>query len=149
GRMGEGGGQVLRSALSLSSALGRPVRVTNVRGGRRAPGLLRQHLAALRAAAAVSGGTIEGDELGSTDIRLEPGPVRAGGYEFGIGSAGSTLLVLQTVLPALLRADGPSTIALEGGTHNPLAPPFEFLERTFAPQLARLGVALGLELERP
>src|SRR5688572_31605584 len=120
GRVGEGGGQVLRSALSLAVALGRPVRVTNVRAGRGKPGLLRQHLTALRAAAAISGGAVEGGELGSTEVVLRPGPVRAGRYEFRVGSAGSTLLVLQTVLPPLLGADGPSTIELEGGTHNPM-----------------------------
>ena len=149
GRMGEGGGQVLRSALSLSVALGRPVRVTNVRGGRKKPGLLRQHLAALRAAATISNGVAEGGELGSSEVLLRPGPVRAGSYEFPIGSAGSTLLVLQTILPPLLLAEGPSTIVLEGGTHNPMAPPFEFLERSFLPQLAKVGVEMELELHRP
>jgi len=149
GRMGEGGGQVLRSALSLSVALSRPVRITNVRGGRKKPGLLRQHLAALRAAAAISDGVVEGDELGSSVVVLRPGPVRAGTYSFPIGSAGSTLLVLQTVLPPLLLAGGSSTLVLEGGTHNPMAPPFGFLERAFLPLLARTGVELALELERP
>lgn len=149
GRMGEGGGQVLRTALSLSVALERPTRVQNVRAGRAKPGLLRQHLTALRAAAAISGGTVEGAELGSTEVVLRPGPVRAGDYEFGVGSAGSTLLVLQTLLPPLLLAGRSSTIVLEGGTHNPLAPPFEFLRDAFAPQLARAGARLVLELARP
>jgi RNA 3'-terminal phosphate cyclase (ATP) len=149
GRMGEGGGQVLRSALSLAVALGRPVRVEHVRGGRAKPGLLRQHLTALRAAAAISGGAIEGDELGSAEVVLRPGSVRRGSYELGVGSAGSALLVLQTVLPPLFLADGPSTLVLEGGTHNPLAPPFEFLRDAFAPLLARAGAGLALELERP
>ena len=149
GRMGEGGGQVLRSALSLAVALGRPVRVTHVRGGRKKPGLLRQHLAAVRAACAISGGVAEGDELGSSEVELRPGPVRGGTFELGIGSAGSTTLVLQTVLPPLLLADAPSTLAFEGGTHNPMAPPFEVLERTFAPQLAKTGASLELECLRP
>ena len=148
GRNGEGGGQVLRTALSLSVALGQPVRVTHVRGKRAKPGLLRQHLTALRAAAEISAGTAVG-ELGGSEIELRPGPVRAGAYEFRIGSAGSTLLVLQTVLPPLLLAGGPSTLVLEGGTHNPLAPPFEFVARAFAPLLARLGARLELELVRP
>jgi RNA 3'-terminal phosphate cyclase (ATP) len=149
GRMGEGGGQVLRSALSLSVALGRPVRVTNVRGGRKKPGLLRQHLAALRASCAISGGVEEGGELGSAEVLLRPGPVRGGTFELGIGSAGSTLLVLQTVLPPLLLAEGPATLVLEGGTHNPMAPPFEFLAQTFVPQLAKTGAEIELELLRP
>ncbi|MEQ1894293.1 MAG: RNA 3'-terminal phosphate cyclase, partial [Planctomycetota bacterium] len=148
GRTGEGGGQVLRTALSLSVALGRPVRVTHVRGKREKPGLLRQHLTALRAAAEISGGTAVG-ELSGAEAELRPGPVRAGDYEFRIGSAGSTLLVLQTVLSPLLLADGPSTLLLEGGTHNPLAPPFEFVARAFAPLLARLGARLAFELVRP
>jgi len=149
GRRGEGGGQVLRSALSLSVALGRPVRVTHVRGGRAKPGLLRQHLAALRAACAVSGGVERGGELGSSMVELHPGPIRAGTFQLGIGSAGSTTLVLQTVLPPLLLAGRPSSLVLEGGTHNPMAPPFEFLARTFAPALARTGAELELELVRP
>jgi RNA 3'-terminal phosphate cyclase (ATP) len=149
GRAGEGGGQVLRTALSLSVALGRPVRVAHVRGGRAKPGLQRQHLAAVRAACAVSGGVARGAELGSSEVELHPGPVRGGTFELGVGSAGSTLLVLQTVLPPLLLADGPATLELEGGTHNPLAPPFEFLARAFVPLLARLGAAIELELLRP
>lgn len=149
GSQGEGGGQLLRSSLSLAVALGRPVRITKIRAGRERPGLLRQHLAAVRAALAISGGEGTGAELGSTEVTLQPGPVRAGEYTFAVGSAGSALLVLQTVLPPLLLADGPSTVVVEGGTHNPLAPPFEFLERCFAPQLARLGAGLALELLRP
>jgi RNA 3'-terminal phosphate cyclase (ATP) len=149
GSRGEGGGQVLRTALGLGVALGRAVRVTNVRAGRAKPGLLRQHLAALRAAAEVSRGVIEGDELGSREVTLRPGLVRAGDYAFSIGSAGSTTLVLQTVLPALLVADAPSLVTLEGGTHNPLAPPFEFLRNCFLPPLAAIGARLELELTRP
>ena len=149
GSQGEGGGQILRSALALSVALARPVRITKIRAGRERPGLLRQHLAAVRAAAAVSGGECTGAELGSVEVTLQPGAVRAGEYAFAVGSAGSALLVLQTVLPPLLLCDGPSTVVVEGGTHNPLAPPFEFLERAFAPRLAELGAGLELELLRP
>jgi len=149
GSLGEGGGQILRSALALSVALARPVRITKIRAGRERPGLLRQHLAAVRAAAAVSGGQCTGGELGSTEVTLQPGAVRAGEYAFAVGSAGSALLVLQTVLPPLLLCEEPSTVVVEGGTHNPLAPPFEFLERAFAPRLAELGAGLELELLRP
>jgi RNA 3'-terminal phosphate cyclase (ATP) len=149
GALGEGGGQVLRTSLGLALALGRPVRVTNVRAGRAKPGLLRQHLAAVRAACAVSGGECAGAELGSREVRFEPGKVRAGSYTFSIGSAGSTTLVLETILPALMLADGPSTLVLEGGTHNPLAPPFGFLARSFAPVLAQCGPRLELALECP
>ncbi|MEM9382527.1 MAG: RNA 3'-terminal phosphate cyclase, partial [Planctomycetota bacterium] len=147
---GEGGGQVLRTSLSLAAALGRPVVVENVRGGRRKPGLLRQHRTALRAVRDITAGVVEGDELGSTTVRFTPGgPPQAGAYRFGIGSAGSTMLVLQTVLPPLLRADAPSSVVLEGGTHNPSAPPFEFFDEAFLPCLRAMGAEAAARLVRP
>lgn len=149
GARGEGGGQILRTALSLALIDGKPVRVENIRAGRRKGGLLKQHLVCVRAAAEISGGEVEGDELGSTTLALRPGPVRGGSYRFAIGSAGSTMLVLQTVLPALLKADGPSELVLEGGTHNPLAPTYDFLDRVFVPLLRRMGAEVALELDRP
>ncbi len=149
GRQGEGGGQILRTSLSLAVALQRPLHMTHIRAGRKRGGLLRQHLACVRAAAEISGGEIEGAEMGSGEIRFQPGSVRAGDYSFSIGSAGSTLLVLQTVLPALMLADGESTVRIEGGTHNPMAPAFGFMEASLAPQLRRMGVGLQLELQRP
>lgn len=148
GSFGEGGGQILRTSLALSLVTGEPLRVDNVRSKRKRPGLMRQHLAAVRAAAQVGGAVLEGDHLGSTSLTFRPGPVRAGSYRFSVGSAGSATLVLQTVLPALVRADGPSTIALEGGTHNPAAPPFDFVERTFLPALRLLGGEAQVTLER-
>ncbi|MEM9380380.1 MAG: RNA 3'-terminal phosphate cyclase, partial [Planctomycetota bacterium] len=150
GRQGEGGGQVLRTSLSLAAALGRPVVVENVRGGRRKPGLLRQHRTALRAVRDITAGEVEGDELGSTSVRFTPGgPPLGGKYRFGIGSAGSTMLVLQTVLPPLLRAHEPSTVVLEGGTHNPSAPPFEFLDEAFLPCVRAMGAEATARLVRP
>ena len=150
GQQGEGGGQVVRTSLSLAAALGRPITIENVRGGRRKPGLLRQHRTALRAVRDITGGEIEGDELGSLSVRFAPGERRAGGdYQFGIGSAGSTMLVLQTVLPPLLLANGPSTVTLEGGTHNPMAPPFEAFAESFLPQLRAMGLDVEATLERP
>ncbi|MCW1243109.1 hypothetical protein OC610_01695 [Pseudomonas sp. SAICEU22] len=123
-----GGGQVLRTALSLSIITGRAFRMTGIRGKRSRPGLLRQHLTAVQAAAEICGARILGAELNSTAIEFRPGSVRAGNYSFAIGTAGSTMLVLQTLLPALLQADGPSTVRISGGTHNPAAPPFDFVE---------------------
>lgn len=150
GSQGEGGGQVLRTSLSLAAALGRPVTVENVRGRRRKPGLLRQHRTALRAVRDITSGTVEGDDLGSTTVRFVPGaPPRAGEYRVGIGSAGSTTLVLQTMLPPLLLAGGPSSVVLEGGTHNPMAPPFDFLAESFAPCLAAMGAKIEATLVRP
>jgi len=148
GSQGEGGGQILRSALSLSMATGRPFRIDNIRANRGKPGLLRQHLTAVRAAKAVSGARVSGDELGSASLIFEPDEIRAGDYDFAIGSAGSTILVLQTVLPALMLVKGASRVALAGGTHNQAAPPFEFVERAYLPVLAKMGVASTATLTR-
>ncbi len=148
GSEGEGGGQMLRSSLSLSLVTGRPFRMVRVRAGRKKPGLLRQHLTCLRAAAEVSGATVEGAELGSQSVSFAPGPVRGGDYAFRIGSAGSTMLVLQTVLPALLRGVAPSTLVFEGGTHNMMAPSFDFIERVFVPVVNRMGPTVTCSLTR-
>ncbi len=148
GSEGEGGGQVLRSSLALSIITGRPFTLDHVRARRAKPGLQRQHLTAVRAAAEVSGARVEGDAVGSSRVRFEPGAVRAGDYVFRIGTAGSATLVLQTVLPALLTAEGPSTVTLEGGTHNPMAPPFEFIERVFLPWVDRMGARVTATLDR-
>ena len=149
GSMGEGGGQVLRTALGLSMVSGVPFRIENIRAGRRKPGLMRQHLTAVKAATRIGSTRVDGARIGSTQLTFEPGPVRAGDYRFAVGTAGSTMLVLQCILPALLIADGPSTVVIEGGTHNPMSPPFDFLARTFLPILRRMGGDVDLELERP
>lgn len=143
---GEGGGQMLRTALSLAMITGQPFRMTNIRGKRPRPGLMRQHLTCVRAAMEISDGTADGAEPGSTELVFRAGKVRCGSYQFAIGTAGSTGLLFQTLLPALWHADGESTLVLEGGTHNPMAPPFEFLERVFLPALRRLGVDASLTL---
>lgn len=148
GGQGEGGGQVLRTSLALSAITGRPVRIERIRAGRAKPGLLRQHLAGVRACAQITGAQVEGDALGSTALTFEPGPVRPGSYRFAVGSAGSANLVLQTVLPPLMCASGPSHLELEGGTHNDASPPFHFLQACFLPLLAHFGPRVELELER-
>ncbi|MCA9604266.1 MAG: RNA 3'-terminal phosphate cyclase [Myxococcales bacterium] len=148
GSFGEGGGQILRSSLALATLTGQPVRIDRVRAGRAKPGLLRQHLAAVQAAARVSNGRVEGASLGSTRVELDPGPVTGGTFHFSIGSAGSAPLVLSTVLPALALADEPSVVTVEGGTHNPLAPTVDFLRASLLPLLARMGVEVRLTLER-
>jgi RNA 3'-terminal phosphate cyclase (ATP) len=148
GAVGEGGGQILRTALALSMCTGQPMTMQRIRAKRPKPGLMRQHLACVQAAVAVSGARASGAELGSQELSFTPGEVRAGEYTFAVGSAGSCSLVLQTVLPALMGARGTSRVALSGGTHNPMAPPFHFLQRSFAPLLRRLGVGLDLELRR-
>ncbi|HWB11682.1 MAG TPA: RNA 3'-terminal phosphate cyclase [Pirellulales bacterium] len=149
GSYGEGGGQILRTSLALSIITRQPVHIENIRAKRDKPGLQRQHLAAVRAAAQISAARLSGDALGSRDLRFEPGAARAGDYTFDVGSAGSTTLVLQTILPPLLLADGRSVIELVGGTHNPFAPPFDFLDRAFLPLLNRMGPQVVMTLERP
>lgn len=148
GSMGEGGGQVLRTALGLSLVSGEPFTIERIRAGRAKPGLARQHLTAVLAAAEIGGARVDGAELGSQRLAFVPGRVRAGTHRFAIGTAGSTTLVLQTLLPALMQADGPSQLLLTGGTHNPLAPPYDFLAQVFAPALQQVGTAIELQLVR-
>lgn len=149
GAYGEGGGQTVRSSLALAIVTGRSVAIDNIRAGRKEPGLKRQHLTAVHAAAEICGGRLSGAAIGSRAVTLEPGAVRPGNYHFSVGSAGSATLVLQTILPALLIADGPSTLVLEGGTHNPWSPPFDFLERVYLPLVERMGPRVVARLERP
>src|SRR5258706_3649306 len=124
GSSGEGGGQILRSALALSILAGHPFRIYDIRANRPKPGLRRQHLTCVLAAAAISGADVTGGVLDSRDVTFVPQQLMPGDYHFDVGSAGSTMLVLQTILPPLLTAGGPSTITLVGGTHNFIAPPF-------------------------
>jgi RNA 3'-terminal phosphate cyclase (ATP) len=149
GSFGEGGGQILRTSLGLSMVTGIPVRIEKIRAGREKPGLMRQHLAAVRAAVEISGAKVEGDAIGSATLSFSPKKVNSGNYRFAVGSAGSTGLVLQTILPALLLADGESELELEGGTHNAWAPPFHFLAASFLPVLKRMGAHVEAVLERP
>lgn len=146
GSEGEGGGQILRSTLSLSMCTGTPVRIINIRAGRRKSGLMRQHLACVRASQTICGAQVTGDELGSGAVDFTPGEIKPGNYSFAIGSAGSTSLVFQTILPALMLATSTSTVTLSGGTHNGLAPSFDFIKHCFIPAVAKLGVAVDAQL---
>ena len=148
GSIGEGGGQILRSSLALSLVTGQPFRIERIRANRGKPGLLRQHLTAVNAAASVGHAKVEGSAIGSKALTFRPGTVVPGNYRFAVGTAGSATLVLQTILPALLTASAPSTIVLEGGTHNPLAPPFDFIEKAFLPFIERMGPRITAKLER-
>lgn len=148
GAEGEGGGQVVRNALALSLVTGQPFRVTNIRGARAKPGLMRQHLTAVEAALTIGGAVCEGALVGSSEIAFTPGRVTPGEYRFAVGTAGSTSLVLQTVLMPLLLADAPSRLVLEGGTHNMKAPPFNFIARAFLPVINRMGPHVSAQLIR-
>lgn len=149
GSFGEGGGQVLRTSLALSLVTGSAFRITNIRAGRKKPGLLQQHLTAVKAAARVGNARVTGAGLGSRELTFTPTGVFAGNYTFTVGTAGSATLVLQTVLPPLLTVSGPATLTLEGGTHNPFAPPFDFVDRVFLPVINRMGPRVSATLERP
>jgi RNA 3'-terminal phosphate cyclase (ATP) len=148
GSEGEGGGQILRTSLTLAIVTGVPIRIVNIRARRSKPGLMRQHLTAVQAAAGISSARVEGAAVGAKEISFTPGAVAPGEHHFAIGTAGSTTLILQTVLPALLLAAGPTRLTLEGGTHNPQAPPFEFLDRAFLPLVRRMGPRVEATLER-
>ncbi len=148
GSKGEGGGQVVRSSLALSMVTGRPVTIDRVRAGRAKPGLKRQHLTALRAAQEICQATVTGDTIGSSSFTFHPGEVVPGNYHFAIGTAGSATLVLQAILPPLLIAKRPSRLILEGGTHNPWAPPFDFLQRSYLALVNRMGPRVSATLER-
>ncbi len=147
GAQGEGGGQILRSSLSLSMLSGRPIIIQNIRAGRSKPGLMRQHLVCVQAARAISGAVVTGAELGSTELSFIPGEITGGEYSFAIGSAGSTMLVLQTILPAMLQMSGACRVSLTGGTHNPLAPSADFFKACFLPQLHAIGANVRFEID--
>ena len=147
GSAGEGGGQILRTSLALSLVTGRRFRIENIRARRSKPGLLRQHLTAVRAATAIADAHVSGAEIGSSALSFEPFATRGGDYNLAVGTAGSATLVFQTILPALLLARERSRVTLEGGTHNPGAPPFDFLARTFVPALGRMGASVQVTLE--
>ncbi len=155
GSYGEGGGQVLRTSLSLAAITGQAVRIERIRAGRKKPGLRPQHLTGVRAAAAVCGARLDGAKLGSQTLTFVPGgPVRPGQYMFDVadaaqgGSAGSVGLVLQTVLLPLALAEGESYLTLRGGTHVAWSPSASYLEHVFLPVLARMGVRAQIELAR-
>jgi RNA 3'-terminal phosphate cyclase (ATP) len=148
GSFGEGGGQILRTSLSLSLVTGKPFSIHNIRAGRKKPGLMRQHLTAVNAAAEIGQAVIEGNRIGSQAFNFKPEMIKPGNYHFAIGSAGSCTLVFQTILPALLFAGEPSEIILEGGTHNPFAPPFDFLEKAYLSVINRMGPKVDAVLEK-
>lgn len=148
GARGEGGGQVFRTSLSLSMCTGRPLHIKNIRAGRSKPGLLRQHLACLHAARDICGAEVHGDELRSQEVIFIPGNITCGKYHFAVGSAGSTTLIFQTILPALLQAEGESIVSFEGGTHNPMAPSLDFIQHCFLPSVKVCGIEVDVQVER-
>ncbi len=149
GSHGEGGGQILRSALALALATGTAFRIEKIRAGRGKPGLLRQHLTSVEAARVIGEAEVEGAALGSRMLTFVPGEVKPGKYKFDIGSAGSTLLVIQALLPAVLVGEGWFEVVVTGGTHNPMAPTYDYVARVLAPLLRTLGAKVELVMARP
>jgi RNA 3'-terminal phosphate cyclase (ATP) len=148
GAQGEGGGQILRSALTLSAVTGQGFEMTRIRARRTRPGLRPQHLVAVRAAAMGWGAEVHGAFDGSPDLRFQPGAVEPGEFDFEIATAGAATLVLQTVLPALAIGGEASRVSVSGGTHVPRSPSHAFVARHWAPVVERLGLRVGVELER-
>ena len=148
GSRGEGGGQILRTSLALAMITGRPLRMRQIRAGRAKPGLRRQHLACVEAVALLSHAEVRGATLGSQELELVPHAITGGELAIDIGTAGSTTLVVQTILVPAIAAGLPLGAVIRGGTHNPLAPPFEFLDRVYLPHLRAMGADVTLALDR-
>lgn len=147
GSEGEGGGQILRTALTLSLLTGRPFRMVKVRANREKPGLRPQHLTALRAAASLGNAVVTGDSVGACDLTFHPGPYTPRDLTIDIGTAGATALVLQTLhLPLALKAEQAVRVTLTGGTFNTKAPSFPFLETSWRGHLAAVGAAVALAM---
>lgn len=146
GSYGEGGGQILRSALSLSIITGTPFRLVNIRAGREKPGLRPQHLTSVHAATTISNAEVDGAKVGSLALEFAPRAVKAGNYQFDVGTAGAVMLILQTLLPPLCRTSEESQIFLRGGTHVPFSPPFHFVAEVFLPMVTRMGVKADVNL---
>jgi RNA 3'-terminal phosphate cyclase (ATP) len=152
GNYGEGGGQILRTTLSLSCVLKKPVEIVNIRKGRRIPGLQPQHLASLTACKRISAAEVEGDQLQSVSLRFSPQEIKGGEFSFDVAekkkSAGSTSLILQTLFLPLSHSEGGSAIKVLGGTHVPWSPPFNYLKEIFAPMVKKIGCEIDLDIKK-
>ncbi|MBI5223806.1 RNA 3'-phosphate cyclase [Candidatus Micrarchaeota archaeon] len=146
GSDGEGGGQIIRTALSLSAITQKPIKITNIRANRPNPGLAAQHVTCAKAVRSVCRGTLEGAEIGSKTLSFIPGSIVGGKYEFNIGTAGSAILVAQTLLPVLFAAAKPSELKIVGGTHVMKAPSYDYFERVFLPAITRFGAVASAKM---
>ncbi|HID72458.1 TPA: RNA 3'-phosphate cyclase [Candidatus Micrarchaeota archaeon] len=149
GSEGEGGGQMIRTALSLSAVTGKAVELVNIRAKRDRPGLKMQHLTAAKAVRKVCRGTLEGAELESRTLAFNPGEIVGGKYDFDIGTAGSVTLVAQTLIPILLAAGKKSSITITGGTHVLKSPGYDYFANVFVPAINNMGAEVGAELLKP
>ena len=147
--MGEGGGQILRTSLSLAAITKCELSLKNIRARREKPGLKRQHLTCVSAVAEICDAEVSDITVGSRELEFAPRAIKAGDYRFDVGTAGSVTLVAQTIIPVLLKADGVSTVTITGGTHVPFAPTWEFFELCYLPELRRMGAEVEAKLETP
>lgn len=148
GSMGEGGGQILRNAVSLSAVLMKPIRVYNIRARRSNPGLRPQHLTGVKAVAALSSAEVSGLRVGSREIVFKPRALRGGRLSFDAGTAGSTTLILQSLMPVMAFSREPVEVELRGGTNNPMAPPVEYFQYVLIPTLEKMGCRFEVRLLR-
>ncbi len=148
GSMGEGGGQILRTSVALAAIAGKPLRIVNIRAKRKNPGLRPQHLTAVRAIAAISGGKLEGDRVGSMELTFRPGRIKGGSFRFDVGTAGSVSLVLQALLPVMAYAEAPVRVEIRGGTDVPMAPTIDYVREVLRPLLGFLGYEFTVRVKR-
>ncbi|MEM4360127.1 MAG: RNA 3'-terminal phosphate cyclase, partial [Candidatus Bilamarchaeaceae archaeon] len=146
GSVGESGGQILRTALTLSAITGKEFEIVNIRAGRPNPGLAMQHLTAVKAVRSICRGKLEGAEIGSRTLKFFPGEIVGGRYDFNIGTAGSVILVAQTVLPILLYAKKKSVVRITGGTHVMKSPGYDYFEKVFLPAVRSMGAIVESKL---
>lgn len=148
GSSGEGGGQILRSALSLAAILQKEVRIFNIRAGRSEPGLKAQHVTGAKAVATMCNASVHGLEMGSADLVFRPGPIRGGSFRFDVGTAGSVTLVLQALMPLFPFTPEQTSVEISGGTDVKWSPPIDYQRLVTSPLLERMGLAIALTVVR-
>ncbi|MDO8553205.1 MAG: RNA 3'-terminal phosphate cyclase, partial [Candidatus Micrarchaeota archaeon] len=148
GATGESGGQIIRTAMTLSAITKKPVHIFNIRAGRPNPGLQAQHLTAVKAVRNICRGTLTHAEVGSTELTFEPGEIIGGKYEFNIGTAGAVTLVAQTVLPILLFAKKASEVTIIGGTHVIKSPGYDYFEKVFLKAINKMNVIAKSQIKK-
>lgn len=148
GSTGDAGGQILRTALSLSCILQKPFKILNIRSKRPKPGLQAQHLTCVKALKQICGAEVKGGEIGSKELEFNPHKINGGKYFFNIGTAGSITLLVQCILPVLLFADRESEVDFVGGTHVSFSPVADYFSSVFLPTVSKMGVDAQFTVDR-
>jgi RNA 3'-phosphate cyclase len=146
GSYGEGGGQILRTSLSLSSLFGKSVKITNIRANRPKPGLAQQHMMGIKALRDMTGAEVKGLRAGSTEIEFSPGELRSGQYRIDIGTAGSITLILQALLIPSAFSQDEVELRITGGTDVRWSPPIDYVKSVFLPIARKMGYQAEIEL---